>query len=43
MYLISKVINRRPEDFTYIVKGLIEEVSKDLNELYPILALIDKK
>ena len=43
MYLISKVINRRPEDFTYIVKGLIEEISKDLNELYPILALIDKK
>jgi hypothetical protein len=41
-YLISKVINRRPEDFTYIVKGLIDEISKDLNELYPIIALIDK-
>jgi hypothetical protein len=41
-YLISKVITRRPEDFTYIIKGLVDEISKDLNELYPILALIDK-
>ncbi len=42
-YLVSKVITRRPEDFTYTVKGLIDEISKDLNELYPALALIDKK
>ena len=42
-YLVSKVINRRPEDFTYVVKGLVEEISKDLNELYPIIALIDNK
>jgi len=41
-YLISKIINRRPEDFTYIVKGLIDEISKVLNELYPALAVIDK-
>jgi len=42
-YLVSKVIERRPEDFAYIVKGLVGEVSKVLNELYPVLALIDKK
>lgn len=42
-YLVSKVIPRRPEDFAYLLKGLVAEVSKDLNELYPILALIDKK
>jgi hypothetical protein len=41
-YLISKVIERRPEDFAYIIRGLIDEVAKDLNELYPLLALIDK-
>ena len=41
-YLVSKVINRRPEDFTYVVKGLIDEISKDLNELYPVISLIDK-
>jgi hypothetical protein len=40
-YLISKVISRQPEDFTYLVKGLIDEISKDLNELYPVLAMID--
>ncbi len=41
-YLIGKVINRRPEDFTYIVKGLVNEISNDLNELYPILERIKK-
>ncbi len=41
-YLIGKVIDRRPEDFTYVVKGTINEASKALNELYPIIALIDK-
>ncbi len=41
-YLIGKIIHRRPEDFTYIVKGLIGEISKSLNDLYPIMALIDK-
>jgi len=41
-YLVGKVIKRRPEDFTYITKGLIDEISNDLNELYPILARIDK-
>jgi hypothetical protein len=39
-YLISKVIERRPEDFTYIVKGIVNEAAMDLNELYPVLALI---
>jgi hypothetical protein len=42
-YMISKVIDRRPEDFTYIVRGLINEISKDLNELHPIIALIENK
>ncbi len=41
-YLISKIIQRRPEDFAYMVKGLIDEMAKDLNELYPVLALIEK-
>ena len=41
-YLISKVIKRGPEDFTYLTKGLVDEISKDLNELYPIMACIDK-
>ncbi len=41
-YLISKVINRRPEDFAYFIKGIIDAISKSLNELYPIIALIDK-
>ena len=41
-YLISKVIERRPEDFTYIVKGIVNEASRDLNELYPVLALINE-
>jgi hypothetical protein len=41
-YLISKVIERRPEDFAYIVKGIVNEASRDLNELYSILALINE-
>ena len=41
-YLISKVIKRRPEDFAYLTKGLGDEISKDLDELYPIIACIDK-
>ena len=41
-YLVSKVISRRPEDFTYVVKGLVDEIAKDLNELYPVIALIDE-
>jgi len=41
-YLLSKVMSRQPEDFTYVVKGLIEEISKGLNDLYPVLAMIEK-
>jgi hypothetical protein len=41
-YLISKVINRRPEDFAYVIKGIVDEISKTINELYPILERIDK-
>ncbi|MCW3999415.1 MAG: hypothetical protein NWE93_04170 [Candidatus Bathyarchaeota archaeon] len=41
-YLISRVIQRRPEDFTYIAKGIINDAARNLNELYPILELIDK-
>jgi hypothetical protein len=42
-YLISKVINRRPEDFAYILNGLVCEISKTLDELYPILERIEEK
>jgi hypothetical protein len=41
-YLINKVIERRPEDFTYIVKGIVNEAARDLNELFPVLALINE-
>jgi hypothetical protein len=41
-YLISKVIERRPEDFTYIAKGIVNEAARDINELYPVLALINE-
>jgi hypothetical protein len=41
-HLVSKIIERRPEDFTYVIRGLIGEVVKDLNELYPLLAQIEK-
>ena len=42
-YLVSKVIQRRPEDFAYILKGILAEVSKGITELYPVLSIIDKK
>ncbi len=41
-YLISKVIRRRPEDFAYIINGVVDEIAKTLNELYPTMALINK-
>jgi len=41
-YLISKVIKRRPEDFAYAIHGLVDEISKTLNELYPTIERIDK-
>ena len=41
-YLISKVIKRRPEDFAYVINGLVDEISKTLNELYPTIERIDK-
>ena len=42
-FLISKVIDRRPEDFTYIIRGLLNEIPKVLDELYPVLEYINKK
>ncbi len=41
-FLISKVIKRRPEDFTYVLNGLVDEISKTLNELYPTIERIGK-
>jgi cytochrome b involved in lipid metabolism len=41
-YLISKVIKRRPEDFTYVINGIVDEISKTLNELYPTIERINK-
>ena len=41
-YLISKVIKRRPEDFTYVIDGLVDEISKTVNELYPIIERLEK-
>ena len=41
-YLISKVINRRPEDFAYVINGIVDEISKTINELHPTLERIDK-
>ena len=41
-YLISKVIKRRPEDFVYVINGIVDEISKTLNELYPTIERIDK-
>ncbi len=40
-YLISKVIKRRPEDFTYVIDGIVDEISKTLNELYPTIKRIE--
>jgi hypothetical protein len=39
-YLISKVIKRRPEDFAYIIDGIVDEISKTINELYPTIEKI---
>jgi hypothetical protein len=41
-YLISKVIKRSREDFAYILNGIVDEISKTLNELYPSIELISK-
>jgi hypothetical protein len=41
-YLIGKVIKRRPEDFVHVIDGIVDEISKTLDELYPTLELIDK-
>ena len=41
-YLISKVLKRRPEDFTYVVDGIVDEISKTLNELYPTIEHLEK-
>ncbi len=41
-YLISKVIKRSREDFAYVLNGVVDEVSKSLNELYPIIERINK-
>jgi hypothetical protein len=41
-YLISKVIKRRPEDFAYVIDGIVDEISKTLNELYPTIERINK-
>ena len=40
-YLIGKVIKRRPEDFAYVIDGIVDEISKTLNELYPTIEGID--
>ena len=40
-YLISKVIKRRPEDFAYVIDGIVDEISKTLNELYPTIERLD--
>ncbi len=41
-YLISKVIKRSREDFAYVLNGIVDEISKTLNELYPTIELINK-
>ena len=41
-YLISKVIKRRPEDFACVINGIVDEISTTLDDLYPMLSLIDK-
>lgn len=42
-YLVSKVIERRPEDFTYIIQGIVNEIPKVLDELYPILEKVNSR
>ena len=41
-YLISKVIKRSREDFAYILNGIVDEISKTLNELCPTIERINK-
>ncbi len=41
-FLISRFVERRPEDFTYILPGLVNEVPRVLDELYPVLERISK-
>lgn len=41
-YLISKVIKRSREDFAYLLNGIVDEISKTLNELYPTIERINK-
>jgi hypothetical protein len=41
-YLISKVIKRSREDFAYILNGIVDEISKTLNELSPTIERINK-
>lgn len=40
-HLISKVISRKPDDFAGIIDRIIDESSKTLDELYPIIARIE--
>ena len=39
-FLIGRVIKRRPEDFPSIIDRIVEESSKTLDELYPIILRI---
>jgi hypothetical protein len=41
-YIISKVLKRSREDFAYILNGIVDEISKTLNELYPTIEHINK-
>ena len=41
-YLICKVIKRSREDFAYILNGIVDEISKTLNELSPTIERINK-
>jgi len=41
-YIISKVFKRSREDFAYILNGIVDEISKTLNELYPTIEHINK-
>jgi hypothetical protein len=41
-YLICKVIKRSREDFAYILNGIVEEISKTLNELSPTIERLNK-
>ena len=41
-YIISKVFKRSREDFPYILNGIVDEISKTLNEMYPTIEHINK-